>query len=267
MIVTMVAPPIGVATSTSTRFLAAAGWLGLLALQAPCVSAPRNVPELDAAACLKAQGPGKWSTAVRKHHGPRRWNFVVPVGEGLGCVRRNGTASDWHENVDALGFDFDSCPLERLSLKRMCSKLAGRRLLFVGDSLQVHLFVEFYMMANHSRTGTHGMCKHYTCRPQRICTDHVPGGILVEVMRDDWLSLPGDHAPRDVNGKKPMVHSNQWLRHVTNQTVAIITPGSHYWKPSLHRQHVERFAVCGKRWWWWWCACVRCSAVRMYVCA
>jgi len=124
----------------------------------------------------------------------------------------------------------------------MCSKLAGRRLLFVGDSLQVHLFVEFYMMANHSRTGTHGMCKHYTCRPQRICTDHVPGGILVEVMRDDWLSLPGEHAPRDVNGKKPMVHSNQWLRHVTNQTVAIITPGSHYWKPSLHRQHVERFA-------------------------
>ena len=122
------------------------------------MSAPRNVPELDAAACLKAQGPGKWSTAVRKHHGPRRWNFVVPVGEGLGCVRRNGTASDWHENVDALGFDFDSCPLERLSLKRMCSKLAGRRLLFVGDSLQVHLFVEFYMMANHSRTGTHGMC-------------------------------------------------------------------------------------------------------------
>jgi len=94
MIVTMVAPPIGVATSTSTRFLAAAGWLGLLALQAPCVSAPRNVPELDAAACLKAQGPGKWSTAVRKHHSPRRWNFVPRLRqeerhcERLACERR-----------------------------------------------------------------------------------------------------------------------------------------------------------------------------------
>mmetsp|Transcript_1249 Transcript_1249/g.3511 ORF Transcript_1249/g.3511 Transcript_1249/m.3511 type:complete len:375 (+) Transcript_1249:62-1186(+) len=223
-------------------------WFGLAlkALLTDCVTAHGHVRNVDAPACLRSQGNGRWTVAAGKHHPQRRWSFMTPVGEGLGCSRKNGTA-DWHENVVALGFDFDNCPLEQLNLKRLCTRLAGRELLFVGDSLQVHLFIEFYMMANHTYATTSRMCKHYTCRSRYICTDHVPGGVPIEVMRDDYLSLPGEHAPHDVNGNKPMVHSNRWIRSLSNKTVVILTAGSHYWEPANHRAHLVKFALAMKQ--------------------
>lgn len=191
--------------------------------------------------CLSGQGSGKWTAEARAKGVPRGWKWANPVGEGTGCGR-----SKPEERVVGYGWDFESCPLEPYDTRAICQELAGRELVFVGDSVQVHLFLEFHMMLNHTKNHTMGMCKHYTCRDRWICTQHVPGGVKMKIIRDDWLSRPGEHGPRDSTpkGKKPLVHENGWMRKLTNRSVAVITPGSHFWLSStIRRPQMVRLAA------------------------
>ena len=199
---------------------------------------------MNSTTCLKSQGSGRWTTAARAHHEPRGWHFSTPLGEGLNCKRNSSGSSDfWHPSIESLGFDFDHCPLQKLDTGRLCKQLAGRHLLFVGDSTNMHLFVEFYMMVNQSRINTNGMCKFWACHKQWICTDHVPGGVPIEVVRDEWLSVPNDRAVRDAHARRPIVHSTSWSKTLTNKTVLIITHGAHYWKRDVQWPHTLNVAV------------------------
>ena len=149
---------------------------------------------------------------------------------------------------NAFRFDFEHCPLNSVDKAKLCRRLTGRKLLFVGDSLQGHLFLEFFMLVNESLRTNRGVCAHYTCLQQHICTDHVVGGVPMEMVRDDWLALPNGHdEKRDELGKKPLIHSNKWLKPlngmISNRTVLIITAGSHYFDRRVQVHHLHAVAV------------------------
>ena len=144
---------------------------------------------MAASPCLLAQGPGQWqSDSVPPALPP--WRYVNPPDAGLGCWMNASVLRQ--RNV--MRFAFGQCPMKLLDKAALCGELAGRELLFVGDSLQGHLYLEFYMMLNETLSTNRGICAKYTCKPRRICTDHVDGGVPMTMVRDDWLAINADDA-------------------------------------------------------------------------
>ena len=64
----------------------------------------------------------------------------------------------------------------------LCQRLSGHRVVFVGDSLQQHLYATFVMLMGQKNT--HRLSKKETFWPTTICNDSVP----VETIRNDYLS-------------------------------------------------------------------------------
>lgn len=207
----------------------------------------RSTSPMGSSSCLLGQGPGRWLPNSAPP-APPPWHYVNTLDSGLGCWMNESVMLQ----RNALSFAFDHCPMQPLDKAAICSELAGRELLFVGDSLQGHLYLEFFMMLNGSRSTNKGVCAHYTCYPRRVCTDHVDGGVPMTMVRDDWLALPSAHdEPLDVRGKRPLIHSNRWLKPVhgmiNNRTILILTAGSHYFAQSVQLKHMHEIVVSDAR--------------------
>ena len=70
----------------------------------------------------------------------------------------------------------------------------------MGDSLQIHFYVAFYMLLTPGVNTTRvlGLPVYVMQRTPSlsICEEFVPGGVQLDMIREDWLTIPQEEAGR-----------------------------------------------------------------------
>ena len=200
--------------------------------------------------CLRDQGEGQWTRndSVRSF---RRWRYDNPADKRL-------DQHCHHDGAHHDAFDFFRCPLQPLRVRELCHEIADSNVLFVGDSLQVHFYLAFFMFLRPDVNTTRhlGLPKSDTTRMPSltVCEEFVPGGVQLDMLREDWLTIPPgrgkDGAPASLSGAPSISHSRGgWLKHLATKdrgwarnrsTLLILTAGSHIWPRKIFIPHLRR---------------------------
>ena len=206
-------------------------------------------------ACLAGQGDGgSWSPLAEEH--PPLWKHVCRHEQASidACApndaaqRRDRTGGIYRYEPAAA-----SCKLlRRIDVGALCSRLAGWRVFFVGDSVQQSFFLSFVMLLSPTRANSSGMCVPHSFLPQRVCADHVHGGVLLTAVRDDWLTLPSEQriSPADLRGNRGRVtqrNKGAWFTafnhaHEGKRTLLVLSDSARVWPLHMRNAHLLQVA-------------------------
>ena len=198
------------------------------------------------AGCLRGQGPGSWkpvagSAPIRPHwHVANDMKLSDPAAIPPPCFASPPARSD-----SPLAFDFKRCHLERLDLSRVCSLLAGREVVFVGDSMQMHFYTSFAMLLSPNRNDTRHLLRSRFVAPTTVCDGHV----ILRAAREDWLTLPWrpDHVASSTGLPSLSETNGHWLSTLQADSVVVLAVGAHYFPPEKLMPHLQQVAAALRR--------------------
>ena len=213
------------------------------------------------ASCLRFQGRGHWSPASSTHAHAllRNWQFVggSPHDDQL-VVSCNHSSAPL-----SYAFDFDECRLSPLRVHALCRHMRGWHVVFVGDSIDSHLYTSFTMQLTSAQGSNVGLCgpaaqqagavpDPYACAPTRVCEDNT----TLRFVREDWLTIPGapdsnSTPPKNANHVKRTETRGRWLRQSVEaarrssggRLLLVLSAGEHPYDTDVLRRHITTLTV------------------------
>ena len=130
----------------------------------------------------------------------------------------------------------------------------ARRLarLLRGRQCATEFSLSFVMLLSPTRANSSGMCVPHSFLPQRVCADHVHGGVLLTAVRDDWLTLPSEQriSPADLRGNRGRVtqrNKGAWFTafnhaHEGKRTLLVLSDSARVWPLHMRNAHLLQVA-------------------------
>ena len=156
------------------------------------------------------------------------------------CTQRNWTGDKYEW----------SCPGAHVTSSMLCKRLAGQRIVFIGDSLQQHFYLSFAMAMSH-RADTDALGIHDSFKPTDICD----GAVHIETIRNDYLNEGYAYGNEGFPRWRAFQKSWGGLLHGTGiafpwvpalnaslskgNTIAVINTGAKVFPPATASRHIE----------------------------
>ena len=118
------------------------------------------------------------------------------------------------------------CEVQKFNRTLFCEKLAGRRVLVVGDSIQHQFYLAFHKLINSTRDGMSQWNGYPPNSEQGLICEDLGGGRL-HYIRSDQMAVE-NVSPWNLHRQMPRVTDRDWAAIADNFDILVLNKGAHY---------------------------------------